>query len=305
MTTAARELITSRSFTCEQPGLGAVKDSPVRSATRTWLTDATSRADAVIAVTSLSANGLTSTHPEDSTLLLDGFSFSSNGDGTYLVTANYSRQGLLVLEQVTKKNIGATKYVRWNWGTYDYTIDFPYAVRVNSRVPNAVPPVDVKRWVGGRLTVPKTDTILEIELRISKVSYDDVQKVAKQTNTLHNFKLDTSRQWLFTGATIRNVNDLEDLITYQWRGDLGDLKYEPGNPANSTATTKYYDAVLDSAQTATLLYPSVARGQHEAWNLTPDPSGDASQPPKFQSIAKYGIGDYTLLPYLKAAITNL
>lgn len=301
MTTSGREIITSQSDRLDR--IGSVASS------RIFTTEATTKADAIAVLATLGvyANPTTGqpnpgqAHPNIAGVFLDSLSYSPTADGTYRVDAQYSSVGLYVLEQVDKQKTNV--YFRWNWGTYDYTIDFPYAVRVTRTNPGST--VSANIWVGMRQTVPKTDILLDIELRVPKVSLTNVSDIAKQTNTLHKFSANQSRTWLFCGATIRNVTDGEDLVTYQWRGESGDIKYEPtisdaAAQAGSTKDTKLYNGVKDSQNNYTLLYPSVARGQHEAWNLTPNASGLATDPPVFTSVAKYGIGDPAALPFLAA-----
>lgn len=289
MPLTGREIVTSRSYT------GSLQTT---TAQRVWKTETTSRAEASNWLTSQGTQ-LGDAHPDLPGLFLDSLTYAPEVDGTYTITGNYSTSGLFVLEQVNKQNRGSTKYIRWNFSTYDYSIDVPYAVRVPLTVPGN-PTKFV--WTPQSQKVFKTDVVLSIEVRPNKLTLADVAKIARETHRVHRFPSDATSDWLFMGGNIRNANNAEDLITYTWQRDAGDFAWVASNNPTITAGQNTYNDMKDSNQQPTVKFPDVTRPQHSRWIMRQNEN--PSNAPVFSRMFPYSINEtgYSTLPGMSGVV---
>lgn len=298
MPSTGREILTSRSYTTDSQGRTA--------GSRRWRTEATSRAEASAYLAGVGVT-IGSVHPDVSGIFLDSIDYQPQTDGTYDIVGNYSSTNLFVLENVNKKNIlPSAPYYRYNFSTYDYTIDVPYGVRVTLNVPNATPPSQ-KVWTYNSMKVAKTDVMLTIEVKPPKLSVTQVATIAKETHRIHRFASDGgASDWLFIGGTIRNANDTEDLVTYQWQRDSGDPPWEKKVPPIVPAANKLqYDPVNDLGGSQTVWFPYVTRAPHARYLMRQNPDDNTLQP-IHTTIMPYALNasGYTTLPGLNV-VTGL
>lgn len=291
MPVPGRELKNGRSYA--QDGLKG-------AARRRWLVDAPGRAAAMLYM-SENAIAYGSTHPELPGFYLDRFNLTPNDDETYYIDADYSPAGAFKFDSVTKENVaGQPKYVRVNIGFYDWQIEVPYAVKVQMKVAGGgTPPTvtTVNVWTANRFFVPRTDLVLEIEVRTSKLLYADASFIASQVDKIHKFSTSPGFEWLFLGCAPQNVNDSEDLLKYSWKRDWG-------SPGWGTGAGQ-----LPQPDDTRILLPGVGRSQHCKWfmNLPDDPQAVApNDKPTFKSQQLKDLDSttgYQSLPGLAAAIT--
>lgn len=283
--TTGREILTSRSVSVDRAGSA--------TGTRRWLTEATSQAEVAQWLSTSQGISFGQEFPGNPSIFLDRIEYLPAADGTYGAAAAYSPNGLFVLEKVNKQNNGAIKYVRWRYGTYDYTVDIPWQMKIRRTMPPSTTAQDV--WTQNKQTVTKTDLLIEVELRVPTLSLQNVALIAQQTNAVHRFPTLSAIDWRFMGGSIQNVTDSEDLVSYQWRGDSGDFGYGVG--ANQTPY---------NTQGGTVKFPDVARPQHCVWITVPDPAhiGDPSFPFLFDyaMVCSLKLTGYSQLPYLAAAV---
>lgn len=286
--TTGRETITSRAIAPDRSG--------TVTATRKWTTEALSASEAQDWLTSQGIVLGSASYPGNSSLLLDKLNYSPTPDGTYEIDGTYSPSGLGILENVNKQNVGAVKYARWKFGTYDYTVDIPWQMKIRRTTPAAAGGATIDVWTQNKQTVSKTDLIFEVEIRTPKLTLANVAAIAGQANSRHVFPSTPTKAWKFVGGSIQNATDTEDLVTYTWRGDSGDWGYGTG-----TNQTPY------NTRGGTVKWPDVTRYQHEVWITVPDPAfpGDPTKPFLFDTAVTLSINDngYTLLPYLTAAVS--
>jgi hypothetical protein len=287
----ATELINSRSYSTDAEGHA--------TASRRYTTDAPTQAAAAQAV-ELVGGALGSTHPEHSALRLESLSYSPKSDGTYDVTANYSGSGLFVLEIIKKQNTGG-KYSRFQFSTYDYEIETPYAVKEKRTVstPGASPAVTVEAWMPYIQKISKTDLVLAIEVRPPKLTAADATLIADQVNSLHKFSTQAD-YWLFVSGTVQPVSNAEDLVTYTWRRDRFDWPWVAvADPSVPQINANAYDS-----QGGTVRFPNVTRPPFFQWKMKMGTNGPTSDP-SFYKICPYSLNytGYTTLPGLTAAVT--
>lgn len=285
--TTGREILTSRSIAPDRSG--------TITARRKWTTEATSASEAEAW---LSTQGVTlgSAYPGNTALILDKLDYAPTSDGTFEVSGDYSPSGLFIVENVNKQNAAALKYVRWRFGTYDYTIDIPWQMRIRRTTPAAAGGATIDVWTQNKQVVSKTDLTFEVEIRCAKLTLQNVAAIAGESNNQHVFPSLASKSWKFIGGSIQNVTDTEDLVTYTWRGDSGDFGYGTGTNQNPYNT-----------QGGNVAWPGIARPQHCVWIVVPDPAhlGDPTFPFLFDTaeVCSRRFTGYNNLPYLTQAVT--
>jgi hypothetical protein len=287
----AIERLTSRSYSTDSANQ--------TTATRVFTTDATSQAGAAAAVNVLGVT-MPSTHPEYASLSLDTIGYTPKDDGTYDVTANYSATGLFVLDIVKKQNATA-KYSRFQFSTYDYEIETPYAVKEKRTVsaPGAGSTVSVEAWMPYIQKVSKTDLVLAIEVRPPKLSVGSATLIANEVNTLHKFSTQPD-YWLFVSGAVQPVSNTEDLVTYTWRRDRLDYGWTAViDPSIPQPNMNLYDN-----KGGTIKFPDLSRPPFFQWKMKMGTAGPSSDPVFFK-ICPYSRNDtgYTNLPGLTAAVS--
>ena len=280
------ERLTSRSYSTDVAGQ--------TTASRQFTTDATTQAAASQAVNAIGVT-MPSVHPEYPALALESLGYTPKEDGTYDVTANYSATGLFVLDVVKKQNIGGP-YSRFQFSTYDYEIDTPYAVKEKRTVsaPGASTAVTVEAWMPYIQKVSKTDLVLAIEVRPAKLTASSASLIAAQVNSLHKFSTQ-SDYWLFVSGTVQPVSNTEDLVTYTWRRDRGDYGWVAVvDPSIPQPNLNLYDS-----QGGTVKFPDLFRPAFFQWKMKMGANGPTSDP-SFYKICPYSRNDtgYTTLPGL-------
>lgn len=285
MPLTGREIVTSRSYTTDSQGRA--------TGTRVWRTETTSRAEATNWLTTQGIS-LGSVHPDASGIFLDSFSFTPEADGTYSITGNYSANGLYLLENVNKRNNPGAPYYRFQFSTYDYTIDTPYAVKEKRSVsaPGATTPTVVEAWTPYIQKIAKCDLVLTIEVRPNKLDAAAATLIASQANSLHKFA-SQSDYWLFISGNVQPVSDTQDLVTYTWRRDRGDNGWVSAiNPTVPNASLNLYDN-----QSGTVLFPDLSRPAFFQWKMKMGANGPTDTP-SFFKICPYTRNDsgYTTLP---------
>lgn len=289
MPLTGREIVTSRSYT---------GSSQSTTAQRVWKTECTSRAEASNWLVS-QAIKLGDAHPDLSGVFLDSLTFTPDADGTYTITGNYSAAGLFVFEQVNKQNRDPAKYVRWNFTTYDYSIDVPYAIRVALNVPGN-PTKYV--WTPQSQKVFKCDVLLSIEVRPNKLNLADVALIARETHRVHRFPSDTSNDWLFMGGNIRNASNTEDLVTYTWQRDAGDFAWVASSAPTLNPNQNTYNDLKDASNQPTVRFPDVTRPQHSRWIMRQNEN--PTNAPVFGAMFPYSINatGYSTLPGMNGLV---
>lgn len=284
--TTGREILTSRSVTVDRSGN--------TTGTRRWTSEATSQAEIAAWLSSSQGIAFGGTYPGNGSLFLDRLEYQPQDDGTYAASGAYSPNGLFVLEKVNKQNNGNVKYVRWRFGTYDYTIDVPWQMKIKRTIPPSTTQQDV--WAQNKQTVTKCDLLIEVEIRVPTLSLANVSAIAQQSGAVHRFPTLPSIDWRFMGGSIQNITDSEDLVSYQWRGDSGDYAY-----GSAAGQTPY------NTQGGTVKFPDLNRPQHCVWITVPDPAhiGDPSFPFLFDyaQVCSIKPSGYSQLPYLTAAVS--